>query len=366
MYTQPPSSYVPQSANLQQRVLTADSGAVLPLPPGRVISGGLSPTQQRVLTADSGAVLPLPPGRVISGGLSPTYSQYGALDKRVTSPVGSVFTLSNSVKWRNAFAWGFTFVLFALYSAPTVIAVRLGFDTDNVYWIGRLGLFVLAMPVFFVMQHLAHIYWLQTRGAPKSSILLWCVLGPALVFCLIGGVYKVNGSFLYGQLGKENCAGGRAIPEMRRLDQAYGEALGIYNACWARLISLNGGLPLPQKPLLQECSEWAVAEDMSNLKPWKGYETSYSLRTANLWGHEWSYLASSETNHFCGGFCVAGQQLWSGLSTETDACGPLIARKMLNVEYQGNLLLGVGLITIVVAIPTFLKLRPMMQHLGYE
>lgn len=73
-----------------------------------------------------------------------------------------------------------------------------------------------------------------------------------------------------------------------------------------------------------------------------------------------------EVNHDCGSFCSAGRQLWMDGPRIASSCSSAVAVKMLVVAHQGLVLLWTGLIAIVVLIPGFMFVRPMLEKLGYS
>merc|ERR1719276_33412 len=71
-------------------------------------------------------------------------------------------------------------------------------------------------------------------GNLSRRFFVFVVVLPAVFFCLLGGYYMSQGSYLYGQLKSDDCSGGGFLPQKRELQEAYDAALKLYSGCMIR------------------------------------------------------------------------------------------------------------------------------------
>jgi len=336
---------------------------------------------------------------------------------------------------RRSLAYVYTMVMLCIFAAPTILCIQLGFDPDVRFWIGRWGLLAFLVPPFFFLSFLFHVRMILL-GRLSKRFFIWVVCLPAVFFCLLGGYYMSQGSYLYGQLKSDDCSGGGFLPQKRELQGAYDAALKIYSGCITRLYDQNGGVTLPFRPTLQSCEEWQQlhAKPAWNLsiamndprhynvrgahnkhEPWTPYAVSTSTASPDEWspqqvaqdaeaslegasgevaGHqpgrrdlahishpadkaindhivrpEWTYLASVEANHVCGGFCKSGPMLWTSYDQTGrygGKCSPFVAQKFLTVNHHGVVILWVELATILICFTFYMLARPLLMDLGYD
>lgn len=265
--------------------------------------------------------------------------------KRLT---GSSLGSPTSTAARQSFAYMFTVALLCLYSGPCVLALQLGRDHDAAYFIGRWGLVAVAVPIYILFMHLVILGQFATEERKcKKSIFVWTAVLPAILLALAGGIYMTDGRYWEGQLLSEECSSYGAV-EKPHLQKAYVEALEMYQECEKRMIEENGGKMPMWRPTLQACQEWARLAPVSEQEPWKGYQEKASKTSIN-WEKEFTYLASVEANHVCGGFCTPGPMLWSDydiVGRQGGKCSPMVGNKMHVVAREGLVLLVVSLVGI--------------------
>eukprot|EP00929_Paragymnodinium_shiwhaense_P112477 TRINITY_DN80733_c0_g1_i1.p1 TRINITY_DN80733_c0_g1~~TRINITY_DN80733_c0_g1_i1.p1 ORF type:complete len:386 (+),score=70.15 TRINITY_DN80733_c0_g1_i1:65-1222(+) len=171
-----------------------------------------------------------------------------------------------------------TVALFLMYAGPMIIAAELGDDLDVSFWINRLGLAALLLPFVFVATHLVHVANMEIHRYPKWALIAGFLM-PAVFLCFIGGYYAGEASYLSVHLAGADCASSSAFPAKAKLQKAYDNAFGVYEECHARLLRENGGLPLPRRPLLQNCREFAEGEapDADSLAAQKSDASKYYI-----------------------------------------------------------------------------------------
>lgn len=279
----------------------------------------------------------------------------------------------------------FTVACFCGFGAPIILSVQMGMDPDVGYWIGRYGLFAALMPIFFIAQHFAHLYFIEKRRLNRK-FLLAVVLFPGAFFCIVGGCYMSEASFYYESLKSEDCSGGGLIPEKAKLQEDYDQAEAMYSRCKQAFLEENNNVPLTRHVTLPMCEEYqqvfheadSRAGSDKGLKPWHGYPlkgqesllpkmpTSAEFMRQHRSG--WNYLATVETNHMCGGFCERGPMLWADMSIpekHMSSCAPFIALKFQVIAFQGEMLLFVNLGICLCALLIFHGAKNSMSQLGY-
>jgi len=324
----------------------------------------------------------LPP----SGWVPPTIPQYQAeeageaslSEPREEPPrVSKTESAQKQTRVRRFLAYMFTISNFVLMSAPTIISIKLGMDVDASFWIGRYGLLAVAVPIFIIVQHLYHLMMIDHTPSRRRYIFLVVPVVPAVLFMVIGGIYMSESRYLYGQLRSDDCAVNSAMPEKFAMENAYVQAREAYDQCRARLLKQNMGQPLRRHPNLQSCSEWdeLLEGSTKGVQPWKGqgissYSDQLTLRRHNP-GHEhrWQYLADVELNHMCGGFCEAGPTLfvsYASTGRQGTSCSQVVAFKFLAIWHWATVVFAIGLVTLVLCIPTYVWSRSYLAALGYK
>jgi hypothetical protein len=278
-------------------------------------------------------------------------------------------------KWHNVrhfMAYMFTLTAFVILAAPTIISIQLGMDVDASFWIGRWGLCALFVPFFLVYQHFYHLWMLNDRRRRRRYIFIVVPCVPAVLFMIIGGTYMSFSRHLYGQLKSEDCSATSPTPAKFWMQEAYDEAHVAYGQCLVRLQKENQGQPLRRHPNLQSCSEWTeLTSDLKGVVPWKGYQISPgTLRQHNPSNdHRWQYLADIEINHLCGGFCTPGPSLFVSYDLtgrQGGACAQYVAFRFLGIMHWGIVIFSIGLLVLVLSIPTYVASRSLLTNLGYK
>jgi len=237
----------------------------------------------------------------------------------------------------------FTCFVFLAYAGPSVITMHMAFDPDVAFWLGRVGVLTVLLPLLFLVQYGVH----ESRiNNPKSLrfIMFWTATIPAIWFCSMGGVYMNEADYTYDMIHNSGCEGVKGD-----LQDAYNKALSLQAVCVNRMIQENGGKPLPGLfvPVITLCEEY---QDVN-----KGELKTY-----------WNYLAHAEVNHVCSGMCEGGPALWSGTGTRHGLpCGRHIAQKMLIVKEQAVLVLVSGVLMVAGSLSVYLLAAPMLKQLGY-
>jgi len=294
---------------------------------------------------------------------------YGDLNK--TDPCSD----EDHKKWHNIrqfTAYMFTLTAFTVLAAPTIISIQLGLDVDASYWIGRWGLIALFVPVFLLGQHFYHLWMINNRRERRRYIFFLVPVLPAALFMIIGGTYMSFARNLYGQLKADDCSPSGPTPAKFWMQDAYEEARGAYDQCLTRLRNDNMGAPLRRHPNLQSCTEWTDLFDTQNkrLMPWKGYKVSGTLRQFNPSNiHRWQYLANVEINHICGGFCKPGPSLfvsYDHTGRQGGSCSQFVAFRFLSIMHWGTVVFTIGLLIVILSIPTYVMSRGFLNSMGYK
>lgn len=297
--------------------------------------------------------------------------------------------------WSRALVFSYTLALLGCCGAATVLCLQLGMDPDVVFWIGRWGLLALLVPVFILAMFVLHLIMLG-RGVPNRRVFIWAIVAPSVFFCIMGGVFMQQGSYLYGQLKSNDCSGSGYLPEKKKLQDAYDSALSVYGACVTRLYRENGQEPLESRPTLFGCDEWDNLHDELDLNGretdsgWpgvykgraagnyghRGPEERFTVQTPSdmrqEWGLRWSYLASVEADHVCSGWCESGGMLWTSYEPGPGGprvggrCSSYVAQKFLTVSHLGRVILFVQLLTVIITFVYYIRLGNALIKLGYK
>merc|ERR1719277_194249 len=94
------------------------------------------------------------------------------------------------------------------------------------------------------------------KGKAKKSLLYFVVIATSACLMITGGTCMSKSRYLYGQLKSEDCSGTGGMTDKFFLQEAYVQAHKLYDDCYARLFKANGNMPLPRRPILQNCEEW--------------------------------------------------------------------------------------------------------------
>jgi len=392
------------------------------------------------------------PGPPVHSRAAAAAAPYGSVDGRRPILVEDTL-LKRPVNYRSGWT-GPQFLaaaLFLAYSAPIIVSYQLGMDPDAAFWMGRIGVLAVGLVPWFVVLVVLYVVWLDWRRHYNWMIILGGVL-PAIFLCAIGAYYMNEGHFLETHLNSGGCSSHEALPLKGKLQEAYDEAHGIFNACSARLLMENGGNALPRRPLLQVCREfqqelilgpdvvstyyvvvgvkvvsifpdleqarntimvdggtgrtepsrmivevrngmvhsipYAVGGDISKATgtPTDPHETNKMVNAVkqHIWeststpppppawplkyhldkDYLYDYLATTEANMICGGFCHPGPTLWNPVQSG-GACGQYVALKMKNISREGQLLFWSSAVAGVLALVLLSLIRPLFQPLGY-
>jgi len=279
-------------------------------------------------------------------------------------------------KWndvRQFTAYMFTLTAFTIFAAPTIISIQLGLDVDAGFWIGKWGLIALFVPVFLLGQHFYHLWMINNDRERRRYIFFLVPVLPAALFMIIGGVYMSFARGLYGQLNADDCTPSGPVPAKYWMQEAYDEARGAYDQCLTRLRNDNMGAPLRRHPNLQSCTEWTDLFETQDkrLTPWKGYKVSPgTLRQFNPSNiHRWQYLANVEINHICGGFCKPGPSLfvsYDHTGRQGGSCMQFVAFRFLSIQHWGTVVFTIGLMIVLISIPTYVMSRGFLNTMGYK
>jgi len=280
-------------------------------------------------------------------------------------------------KWHNIrqfVAYMFTLTAFTVFAAPTIISIQLGMDNDAAFWIGQWGKVAIVVPIFLLGQHFYHIWMINNRRERRRYIFFIVPVIPAVLFMIIGGTYMSFARHLYGQLKSGDCTESGPTPGKFYVQRAYDEARAAYDQCLFRLQSDNLGQPLRRHPNLQSCNEWddlLQREGNTAITPWKGHKVSPGTLRQHIPynNHRWQYLANVEINHVCGGFCTPGPSLFVSYDhsgRQGGSCAQFIAFRFLSIMHWGTVLFTVGLIVILLAIPTYVMSRNFLNTMGYK
>lgn len=279
-------------------------------------------------------------------------------------------------KWHNIrqfTAYMFTLTAFTILAAPTIISIQLGLDVDAAFWIGRWGLIALFVPVFLLGQHFYHLWMINNRRERRRYIFFIVPVFPAVIFMIIGGTYMSFARNLYGQLKSDDCSLTGPTPSKYYMQAAYEQARASYDQCITRLRNDNLGAPLRRHPNLQSCVEWdeLVVHEDERLTPWKGYKvqpgTLKQFNPSNI--HRWQYLANIEINHVCGGFCKPGPSLFVSYDhsgRQGGSCSQFVAFRFLSINHWGTVVFVIGLLIVLISIPTYVVARGFLNTMGYK
>merc|ERR1712232_819589 len=133
-----------------------------------------------------------------------------------------------------------------------------------------------------------------------------------------------------------------------------GEARALYDDCVRALFAANNNVPLPRRPTLQMCEQWYSHPALNRPIPWIGYGRSRWHVTRLRWQREFPYLADTEANHACGGFCEPGPPLWTdddlSYGREGTRCTRVVSVKLKHIVREGTKLFAISCIMILLTL----------------
>mmetsp|Transcript_9092 Transcript_9092/g.26097 ORF Transcript_9092/g.26097 Transcript_9092/m.26097 type:complete len:372 (+) Transcript_9092:55-1170(+) len=289
------------------------------------------------------------------------------------------------VENRRSLAYLATLSLLCLFASPTVIALHLAVDPDSAFWLGRWGLFALAVPATIIFVHIFHVAHVTAGGRSRSAFSVAAVI-PALTLVLVGGVYartarRLDLSFFESE---EACAEAGAPAAIAKLQVAYDEALAALEACAKR--SRHHGL---RGPTLQMCNEWngephrsgntsatdsmyrafGAGERATDPQPWVVYDVPHRPFLRRNFSRELRYLATTEADHACSSFCSPGPMLWhlpgEVVGFRGEVCAPLVAEKLRHAASSGMAVLWGGLLSGLAFLALLGAAGPLLTRAGY-
>lgn len=297
----------------------------------------------------------------------------------------------NITSARYSIAYLSTVAQLTVYSGPVILGVQLGMDPDAVYWVGRIGISCLLVPLIILLLHALHLFMLWS-GRPAKMIFLLMAILPGAVIAYTGGVYSSASGNLYGLLVSEDCTKGRGDgriagwqKEKHDLQAAYETAKEILTDCRALEHEIeekeyhlqdmaNQREKITKEPTLLNCQAWAVHGQMHDeIKGWTAWAEK-TLAYEKKYKAEFTYLAAVEANMFCGGFCEPGPMLWmdydlAGGRAEGKrhaACAPLVAAKFGIILREGRMCFYIGVVGVFFLVFAFNLMKPLLEYLGYR
>lgn len=250
---------------------------------------------------------------------------------------------------RRTAAFIFTFVTFCVFVPPCVVSIQLGSDPDVGFWLGRFAIGTICVPFIVLIAHVLHLSMLRKPQMCKK-IMFATALIPSIWFCCVGGIYMSSADYHASRFR----TGGCGLVEAGQLQDAYEKAQALRNTCVARLTKSNGNVPLPYNPPVTMCEEYAEA-----------LEKDSTMSGGLSW--RWSYLAHTEVNHICSGFCTPGPALWTASVRNGLPCARHVANKLYIVEEQAVMVLVYGVVMVVATfLCYFVLMAPIWKALGYE
>lgn len=271
-----------------------------------------------------------------------------------------------------------SFAVFLCLSGPTTLmSVGLGLDVDVAFFIGRVGLLGLLIPVFVLSMHMLHLHQIH-KGRPRLYIFFAFAVVTSLSGILIGRIHHQRGRDLFAHLKSGDCTGSRGRTEKIDLQDAWMQAYHVWQKCHRRLVQENGGVEFPNQILLQHCREWtsmiegAMPPTGRRLRNSTVTLDTVELTRKKLQLQQFSYLASAEAAHACTGFCTGGgpflwtQQLLEGRNGNVAGCSHAVAVHFRTVEVKGKLLIWYNLVVLLFVAMLFVTAKPTFQRWGYK
>jgi len=270
-----------------------------------------------------------------------------------------------------------SFTFFLCLSCPTtVIATWLGTNVDVVYFLGRVGLLGLLLPVFVLSMHLVHVHQILS-GRPRLSTLLLVAVVPPIFGIVLGGYHMSSAESLFMRLKSPDCTGARGVTVKVDLQDAWVDAHHVWQKCKKRLVEANDGNAIPSV-LLQHCKEWTSIVQSSASSPISQamrHITTGRLEPAKLLNahkrfEQLEYLANVESAHHCSGFCTSGPFLWTqqsllGRNGNTVPCAPAIAVQFRIVKEKGGILATYNALLLIGGLAVFAMVEKNLSKLGY-
>lgn len=254
-----------------------------------------------------------------------------------------------------------TLIQLCLYAAPVILCLQMAMDTDVVYWIGGFGKWVLVVPLYTLLLHWVHIR--QITANRQTRAIFGFMIVPMIFLCITGSWYTVPAARIKAGLFSAECSG-KGLERKLELQQAYDQALEVYNICADRM-RREGSIDTTFRHVtLPMCKEWFLNANGTNpsvVVPRSGYSKDRV--------RDFNYLAAAEAEHVCGGFCLPGPSLWTGfgeLGREGSTCAPLVATKFMTIGRRAEMIFWTSFINCLIMLFSYLYARPLFERLGYD
>lgn len=220
-----------------------------------------------------------------------------------------------------------TLALFAIFGFAIITGVRLSNDPNAIFWVGRSGYALLAIPVLLVLAHIAQSY----KRAPMYSPVIASICLPPLIAVVVGFTYSVPVEEVVARLLSSDCT---TFRQKFHIEQAYKEASSFYDDCLAAQAK-NSSTTVE-----------AVRADMV-ISQCPGYNPE-----ASGYSKEWAYLQRLEEDEFCAGWCFDGEgALWTHNPITWDSCSYAAGMTMKDkVSRNASRMMWNGAIGFVVAV----------------
>jgi len=254
-----------------------------------------------------------------------------------------------------------TLIQLCLYAAPVIMCLQMAMDSDVVYWIGGFGKWALVVPLYTFIIHWIHVK--QITANKQTRAIFGFMIVPLIFLTVIGSMFTTPAARVKAGLISGECSG-KGLERKAELQQAYEQALSVYNICAERTRREQGFEATFRVVTLPMCKEWFLNANGTNpsvIIPRSGYSKERV--------RDFHYLATLEANHVCSGFCRPGPSLWTGfheLGSKGSRCAPLVATKFMTIRRRADMILWTSLINCLILLFSYLYAKPLLERLGYD
>lgn len=251
------------------------------------------------------------------------------------------------------FAWYHTVFCFTAFVIPIwLLSYVIASEYQVTYWISEDLKKVMYLWVLYLGTHIYHLH----HGAPSKPLIVFNFLCSCLVLLFVGMYVSAAALSLAEDLEPTvSCASsGRGFG----VEMEWQFAREFYVTCMVATANESAWLSFDQAVAKYRMPHCALYATLSGIESDQTYGGVYP---------EWRYLADTESEFNCAGWCVAAKQpLWTFEATK-DGCATAVAERMRNTVHRAAMQVVIYSLIALASSPLLWRAAiPVMREFGAE
>jgi hypothetical protein len=197
-----------------------------------------------------------------------------------------------------------TLLLCILFVFPIMVTYNIGEDLQVKYWISDHLRVVLILPFVFAGAHLVHVI----RGRPSRVLAVLCTIGTCALILYCADVVLMGANQIASMMAAKDC---NTFAKKRHLEDEWQSARLFYDEC------MKSTAADYNKSISQATAFYRIQDC-----------TGYKEELKNH--PQWAYLAATEEQNLCSGWCTVGERLWTYHNTK-DSCSVTVSQHMVDL-----------------------------------